>query len=171
MERLPVPIAPLEPVIDGWLFLFCLILTVIFPATTLYGVFTSTIPAFRHSHALRGEISCGIYAILFTGLGAYSFVAGVRLWTVRPGAVLFAKRFLWTFLLAHLAYFALWFLLFQPVSSLSMSRMVWHHVAGALPFFLLWTAYLEHSKRVRETYAETLDLFEIPTIRNSKKSD
>jgi hypothetical protein len=155
MERIYVRVAPPVPVIQGWLLALCIGLTIIFPASTLYGVAAKTIPALLHGHTIKGQLSCASYAVLFSGVAVFSFVAGVRLWTVKPEAVGFAKRFLWTFLLAHFGYFALWFLLFEPVSALRLAEMAWYHIVGPIPSFFLWTVYLEHSKRVRATYEES----------------
>jgi hypothetical protein len=164
MERVPVSIITPEPV-SGWLLVFCVLLTFVSPAGIFYGVFSSAIPGLLHSHTIKGEISCGIYLVLFTGVAVFSFIAGGRLWLIKPGAVRLTKRFLWTFLLAHVGYFALWFFLFQPVSSLRLAQMSESHIVGVIPYFYLWMAYLEHSKRVRETYMETLHPYDIPIIR------
>ena len=156
MEPVPVPMPPDEPVVVGWLLVLCLILTVILPATTFYHVYSSTISLFLSAHTPRGQISIGLYLLLFPGIALFSIAAGIRLWTVRPGAVGFTRVFLWTFLLAHVGYFGICLLLFHPVSRLALAKMVEGHLAGIIPFFYLWTVYLDHSKRVRETYRKEL---------------
>jgi hypothetical protein len=144
-----------EPIIVGWLLVLCLVLTIFLPASTLYGLVANTVPALLRSHTVKNTILFGVRAFLFGGVAVFSVVAGLRLWMVKPGAVRLAKRFLLTFLLAHLGYFVFWFLLFKPVSSSRLAVVAWNHVAAPLLPFFLWTVYLEHSKRVRATYPET----------------
>ena len=151
MERAPIPIPTPQPAIDGWLFLFCLLLTVLLPFQSLYQVVWHIFPALLNAHDPKRTALLLVYLTLYLSLGVYSCMTGLRLWMIKPGAVKFAKRFLLTFLLMHLAYFVFWFLLYRPRPS-SLARMAWYHVAAPLPFFFLWTAYLEHSKRVRATY-------------------
>jgi hypothetical protein len=155
MERVPAPLAIPEPAVVGWVLVLCLVLTFVFPVSALYGVFARTLPALLHSHTLKGAILFSVCALLFSGLAAFSFVAGVRLWMIKLGAVRFAQRFLLTYILAHFGYFVFWCLLFEPVGSSRLAEMAWYHLAAPLPFFFLWTVYLEHSKRVRATYLGT----------------
>jgi predicted branched-subunit amino acid permease len=96
-----------------------------------------------------------IYAVLFIPVAVFSFVAGLRLWLVKPGAINFTKRFLWTYLSANIGYFViwvLWTLIAQPSSPVSFADMVWGHVVGPILFVALWYSYLERSRRVRDTY-------------------
>ena len=60
-------------------------------------------------------------------------------------------RFWLVFPCAHLGYFGFWVLLVRPTHLSRVSAMAWYHVAGPLLPYFLWTVYLEHSKRVRET--------------------
>ncbi|HKI26049.1 MAG TPA: DUF2569 family protein [Candidatus Sulfotelmatobacter sp.] len=136
----------------GWLLVLCLTLTFAYPAATLYQIFTHTIPGLLNAHDLKRAVLFGVYAALFLSVTAFSVVAGIRLWLIKPGAVKLAKRWLLTFLCAHLAYFVFWILLMRDTRPLGLAEMGWHHVAGPLPSFFLWTVYLEHSKRVRATY-------------------
>jgi hypothetical protein len=153
MERLPVQVLIPEPVV-GWLLVLCLLLTFALPAMVLHAVGADSVPALLHSHSVKSKILCGIYTVLFTGIAVFSFIAGVRLWMVKPGAVRLAKRFLLTFLLIHVGYFVFWFLLRRPIGSSVLAEMGWYHVGGPFLPFYLWTVYLESSKRVRETYPE-----------------
>ena len=154
MERIYVRGVAPAPVIQGWLLVLCIGLAIIFPATALYGIAATTFPALLHAHTIKGHILCAAYAVLFGGVAVFSFAAGVRLWMVKPEAVGFAKRFLWTFLLVHFGYFAIWFFLCEPVGGVRLAEMAWYHIAASIPSFLLWIVYLEHSKRVRTTYGE-----------------
>ena len=161
VQPTPVPISKAEPIIEGWLVVFCLLLTVFHPASVLYQMLTSVWPALWKMQDPRHLFLWTVYSIVFLSVGVLGVTTGVKLWAVRPAAVQFAKRFLAIYLCAHLGYFALWILLMYPNSSLSLrsvslASMIWYHVAGPLPFFFLWTSYLEHSKRVRDTYGSAL---------------
>jgi hypothetical protein len=145
MDRPPVPVTHPEPVIIGWLLVLCLVPTFACPASLLYQMFAHTGPALLNTHDLKHEC--------FPGVAAFSFAAGVRLWMIKPGAVRFAKRFWLAFLCAHLGYFGFCALLVRPIHLSSVAPMAWNHLAGSLLPYLLWTTTLDHSKRVRETYA------------------
>jgi hypothetical protein len=105
-----------------------------------------------NTQSLKLGALLSVYALLFLGVAAFSFAAGLALWMIKPGAVRLAKRFWLTFICAHLGYFGFWALLFRPSHLSSVAAMAWYHVAGPLAPFYLWTVYLEHSKRVRATY-------------------
>jgi len=53
---------------------------------------------------------------------------------------------------ANVAYFLLWMVLARPTGQLSFAEMGWYHVVGPAASTALWYFYLEHSKRVSETY-------------------
>ncbi len=152
MDRQTIPVPYPEPVIVGWLLVLCLVLTFAYPATILYQTFAYTTPALLGSHHLKQEVLLSVRGLLFLGVAAFSFAAGVSLWMIKPGAVRFAKRFWLTFLCAHLGYFAFWAILTRPSRMSAVAPMAWYHVAGPLLPYFLWTVYLEHSRRVRATY-------------------
>jgi hypothetical protein len=153
MDRPPVQIPYPAPAVVGWLLFLCLVLTFACPASILYQTFAHTVPALLSSHSLKLTVLLSVYALLFLGVAAFSFAAGLALWLIKPGAVTLAKRFCLVFLCAHLGYFGFWVLLFRPTHLSRVSAMAWYHVAGPLLPYFLWTVYLEHSKRVRETYS------------------
>jgi hypothetical protein len=139
--------------VEGWLLVLCLILTLVAPAVGLYHIIEHTIPILLRVHDFRNAYLLSVYLVVFSGLIIYSFVAGVRLWLIKPGAVRFAKRYFWTFLVANLAYFLFWVMVVRPKLLSSYAAMAWSHVVGAILPFTLWYFYLEHSKRVRATYS------------------
>jgi hypothetical protein len=137
--------------IVGWLLVFCLILTIALPANVLYSVGRAIFRIFgtpRHASI----VLAGSYSAIFLAVAVYSVVAGAKLWLIKPHAVRFARHYLFAYLAAHIAYFALWLLVDRPPSSLGLAQMGWDHVVGPLPFVALWSSYLEHSKRVRITF-------------------
>ena len=139
-----------SPPVSGLLLVFCLILTIISPAYALYHV-AKVVPLLAAASPNR-ILLLGVYCVLFTLLAAFSFFAGTNLWLVRKGAVSMARRYLLTYLIANLAYFGFWALLMRPHTQLAYAEMGWYHVAGPIGAFALWFVYLEHSKRVRETF-------------------
>jgi hypothetical protein len=143
---------PIPPAVSGWLLLFCLTLTVGYPATTLYRIVTHTLPSIAKGHTLAFTFLLSVYCVVFTALAVFSFIAGLKLWLVRPDAVRFARRWLWTHLFTNFAYFGLWLVVAKPRQSSIVAEMGWGHVVGPIVSFALWYFYLEHSKRVAATY-------------------
>ena len=86
-------------------------------------------------------------------LAGFSFIAGLNLWLVKPDAVRFARRFLVVNLTANVAYFLFWMAVIRPIQPVSFAEMGWYHVVGPIASTALWYFYLEHSKRVRNTYS------------------
>jgi Protein of unknown function (DUF2569) len=138
--------------VGGWLLLLCFNLTVVYPATSLYAIFVHAVPKLVGIHSPRLTLLLSVYCVVFTAVAIFSFIAGLKLWTVRLDAVRFARRFLWTFVIANIAYFVFWIIVIQPNQRLSFAEMLWYHVVGPIPQMALWYFYLEHSKRVRATY-------------------
>jgi Protein of unknown function (DUF2569) len=143
----------IPPAVTGWLLFLCLILTLMYPATTLYHILAHTVPSLLKSFNPAHTVLLSVYSIVFTAVAVLSFIAGLKLWLVKRNAVRFARRWLWTYLIANIAYFVFWVIVAKPHQSLSLAEMGWYHVAGPIPSFALWYFYLEHSKRVRATYS------------------
>jgi Protein of unknown function (DUF2569) len=137
--------------VGGWLLVLCLILAFVYPATSFYHIFTHTIPTVIIAHPVN-RILLTVYSLVFSGVAALSFVAGVKLWLVKPKAVGFAKRYLLTYLIVNVAYFVFWIAVIRPTRQVAFAEMGWYHVVGPLASVALWYSYLEHSKRVRNTY-------------------
>ena len=144
------------PAVVGWLLFLCLLLTLVFPATTLYRILAHTLPSLLEENSPRSIFLLIVYCVVSAGLAVFSVIAGLKLWLVRPGAVTFARRWLWAYLITHLAYFGLWVAIAKQLTSLSLAAMGWNHVVGPIGSFALWYFYLEHSKRVRETYLRSI---------------
>jgi hypothetical protein len=140
------------PAVVGWLLFLCIILTLVFPATTLYRILAQTLPSLLGEQSPRSIFLLIVYCVVSAGLAVLSVIAGLKLWLVRPGAVRFARRWLWAYLIANFAYFGLWVSIAKRLTSLSLAAMGLNHVAGPIASFAIWYFYLEHSKRVRETY-------------------
>jgi hypothetical protein len=148
---------PTETVaVGGWLLWLCLVLTCVFPATSLYQIFSRTIPTLINPNTpVRMLPIFIIFPVLFIPIAVFSFFAGLKLWLVRPGAVRFAKHYLLTFLGAHIAYFLVWvywMLIFQPNRSAGFAEMGRWHLVNPILAVALWYSYLQRSKRVRTTY-------------------
>ena len=131
--------------------MFCLSLTLVFPGMSLFQI-SHTIPALGSAHAARRILLLIVYFVVFTSLAIFSCITGLRLWLIKPRAVELAKRYLLTYLIAQLAFFLFWLALIRPKAPVALAEMAWYHVAGPLPFVALCYSYLEHSKRVRDTY-------------------
>jgi hypothetical protein len=144
-----------EPV-GGWLFLLCFVLTIWSPAASLYYIFRHTIPTLINPHTFIRVLPLFIvYPVLFVPLAVFSFIAGLKLWRVKPGAVRIAKLYLLTFLGAHFAYFLVWvfwLLIFRPDRPVTFGEMGWGHLVVPTLHVAVWYSYLERSTRVRRTY-------------------
>jgi hypothetical protein len=138
--------------VSGWLLALCLILTIVFPATSLYLIISHTIPRAIAAHTLSRIVLLSVYSLLFSALAIFGFVAGLRLWLVKPHAVAFARRFLLTYLIVNAAYFVFWIALIRPTAQVAYAEMGWYHIVAPAASVFLWFTYLEHSKRVRNTY-------------------
>jgi Protein of unknown function (DUF2569) len=138
--------------ISGWLLVLCLVLTVISPGSSLYQIFANIVPRLGTAENPNRILLLGVHCVLFGALAMFSFATGLKLWLVRPGAVTFTRRFWLTYLIANIAYFGFWMLLFHPSRGVGLAAMGYEHVAGPILPFALWSVYLQHSKRVRETY-------------------
>jgi len=138
----------IPPAVTGWLLFLCLVLTLLYPATTLYHL-TSLVPLLIHAHSL-GFIFLLSYSVVLTFLAVFSFLAGLKLWLVKLGAVSFARRWLWSYLIANIAHFV-WFIVVAKPSLVSVTQIGFDLVVP-IAFFALWYFYLEHSRRVRATY-------------------
>jgi hypothetical protein len=138
--------------VSGWLLALCLILTIVFPATSLYRIISHTIPTAIVAHTPSRILLLSVYSLLFSALAVLSFAAGLRLWLVKPHALGFARRFLLTYLIANAAYLVFWIAIIRPTKQVAYAEMGWYHIVGPAAFVFLWYTYLKHSKRVRDTY-------------------
>jgi hypothetical protein len=142
--------APAE--VSGWLLALCVILTIVLPATSVYRIILHSIPMAIAAHTLNRTVLLSVYSLLFSALAVLSFMAGLRLWLLKPHAVAFARRFLLTYLIANAAYFVFWIAVIRPTEQAAYAEMGWYHIVSPTGFVFLWFTYLEHSKRVRNTY-------------------
>jgi Protein of unknown function (DUF2569) len=140
------------PAVTGWLLVLCILLTLVYPATSLYAIFWKAVPKLVDAHSHTRILLLGVYSALFFAVAIFSFWAGVKLWLVKPDAVRFARRYLLTYLIANIAYFVFWTLVVRPTQMLGFAEMGWYHVVGPIVSTALWYFYLEHSKRARNTY-------------------
>lgn len=149
-DSTPIPVE-----VSGWLLTLCLILTFVYPGTSFYRIFSHTIPTAISTHALNRMLLLFVYAGVFSVVAVLSFVAGLKLWLVRPHAVRFARRYLVTYLIANVGYFIFWIAVIWPTERVAYAEMGWYHVVAPVGSVALWYSYLEHSKRVRKTYPVT----------------
>jgi len=155
-RRTPQFFVPNETAVGGWLLVLCFGLTCVHPATSLYQIFAHTIPSLVNPHVpLHTVVLFSVYCVIFIPLAVFSFLAGLKLWLVTPGAVGFARRYLLTNLAAHISYLVVWVfwvLMVQPGRSAGFAEMGWDHIVGPVLFVAIWYFYLKHSRRVRTTY-------------------
>jgi|ERR1039457_5278242 hypothetical protein len=108
--------------VTGWLLVLCLLLTFMYPATSLYCIFSYAIPKLIEAHTTARAILPGVYSVLFIAVAVFSILAGLKLWLVKPSAVRFARLYLMTYLGANIAYFVFWVLVVRPTQVASYLR-------------------------------------------------
>jgi hypothetical protein len=79
------------PAVTAWFLFLCLILTLAYPATSFYEILSHTVPSLIAGHSPTITLLLTVYCVLFTTLAVFSFVAGLKLWLVKPEAVRFAR--------------------------------------------------------------------------------
>ena len=140
--------------VKGWLLLLCVSLTLVAPASVMKAlVRTHEVlePYFTRFPALREYVLQ--HSLVSMGLLSLGVVAGIMLWTVKPGAVKLAQ----SFLIATLVYGAAGFVLIPSsqlpwaVSSALMEGALQTFIQSVL-VFAVWMTYLAKSKRVKATY-------------------
>jgi len=153
----PVTTAPAESRykgVGGWLLLFCLGLTVFSPLITLGSLAAAYGESSKYFHQFPGLLVIAVIdTFLSVGLAAFSVYAGIGLWTIRPGAVQMAKRYL-LFFLGYLAIAAI--LPFMAGLPSAAHEAMFAEVARGtfrgVIYFAIWYSYLNKSKRVSATY-------------------
>jgi hypothetical protein len=140
--------------VRGWLLVLCLMLTVVGPliASGLMAYrYVSSAPYFASSRGLEFAIFISI-AIEACSL-AYGIYAGIRLWTIQPGAVTTAKRALLFGLAANAVTTALQ-IATGPATPADgrLLHAVTMNLIPDLIFFTMCFAYLNKSTRVQATY-------------------
>jgi hypothetical protein len=130
--------------VRGWLLFLCAILTVVFPITCVL----PTVTALQSGHNPLGLT----YTLCDLALGVFSFIAGLRLWRIRPNAVAFTKLFLLLRAAFAIAVYVRVLVgtgaALDPNSAESMVSIL----ASPLLFTVLWYSYLTKSRRVHATY-------------------
>ena len=134
--------------VSGWLLLFVLVLVVIFPAQVFYQIVFRELPPLLRGTADSPVSLLAIKIVCFGAVAVYSFLAGLKLWLIKPGAVQFVRRYLLTYLVAQLSYLVVCVILTQPIQRSILAETGFYHAAAPIAQFTLWWVYLDHSKRV-----------------------
>jgi hypothetical protein len=140
--------------VRGWLLLLCLGLTVFSPLFTMESLVKEYVEWSEYFDRFPGvQVITVTKMLLIIGLMAFSIYAGVRLWSVRPGAVQVAKRYFFCALGYHAVAAILPFMAGLP--SAATDAMIPHVVqdvyVGVITF-AVWYLYLDNSKRVKATF-------------------
>ena len=153
----PLTSAPAEPRykgVGGWLLLLCLVLTVFGPLITLGSFAAGYSETSKYFDQFPGLLVITVIdTFLSVGLMAFSVYAGTGLWSIRPGAVQMAKRFLLCFLGYHAIGAILPFMAGLPsaVNEALIAQIAKDTIRGVISF-AVWYSYLNKSKRVSATY-------------------
>ena len=140
--------------VRGWLLVLCLMLTVVGPLISAWVMaekFASMAPFFADSRSLEAAMYVSI--VIEACSVAFGVYAGIRLWSVRPGAVDTAKQALLIGLAANVITTALQ-IATGPTSNAEV-RLLHEVTMKLIPDFIFFTvcfAYLNKSTRVHLTY-------------------
>ena len=149
-----LPAEPEYKGVRGWLLLFCLSLTVFSPLLTIGSLGVGYSESSKYLDQYTGlRIINLIDIILSLGIMAFSIYAGAGLWSIRPGAVQMAKRYLLCFLGYHAVAAILPFMAGLPSASIdAMIMPVAQNTLRGVIYFAVWYSYLNNSKRVKATF-------------------
>jgi hypothetical protein len=84
---------------------------------TLFHIAAQDIPKIVDIQNRSRELMLVVYSTLFGMLAVFGFVAGLRLWLIKPSAVQFARYFLITYLCTHFVYFGFWLAFWSPTQT------------------------------------------------------
>lgn len=170
-----VPVAAGEPRtqpqelsgVGGWLLFLCVSLTIINPL----GIFAATADLLRVWPMVPYPGRMALTILLMTALGIWSLIAGIQLWTGNPAGVRMTRWLLWTLPMWALLEALLGFVYAQaPLVAdpyelelrrrLGLDRPDYGPALAALGVAfsavisaVIWTAYLNRSVRVANTYS------------------
>ena len=142
--------------VEGWLLFLCWMLTIVSPLIMLWQIgmeWKETSPAFAAIPNLRTLVA--IETALNVLMMAFSILAGVSLWKLKPNAVIIAKAY---FVVVFIYSISIPFILTGLVDLPSeISRAIENEGAKqagrGLISSVIWLWYLGRSKRVRATYS------------------
>lgn len=148
------PAEPQYKGVGGWLLLLCLGFTVFSPLISLASLVTEYREASQYFDQVPGLLVITVIdTLLVVGLMAFSLYAGTGLWTLRPGAVRIAKRYLVCFLGYHAVVAILPFMAGLPSEATeAIVAQVAMETFRAVIAVAVWYSYLNRSRRVRATY-------------------
>ena len=144
------------PGVHGWLLLLCLMLTVIGPLITL-GLMVYDAPQWAayigNSPAMQAQIL--LSRVLTAAAVAVGIYAGLRLWSIKPGAVALTKKALLLGLAVDIVNSVIEVAAGPqaPVNSVLINRSLLNMLPDLI-FFTLGFAYLNKSARVQATYRQ-----------------
>jgi len=140
--------------VGGWLLLFCIVLTIISPLLTLYSLVTSFAELEPHFVNYSGfKTLFYLDTVLSTILMIFSIRAGISLWKVLPRAVNRAKNYLYLYASYIGISSIIPFVVGLPSRfTEAMTPIVLTNIIRSVIFFSIWLAYLNKSKRVKETF-------------------
>ena len=148
------PQEPVEQGVGGWLLALCWMLTIVGPLVSVCLLNDGYAPwAELFIQPVRMQAAMLLSIALTLGSVAYGMLAGVLLWTIRPGAVATAKRALLLGLAVDLFTSALQVgVALESPADGSLLQGVLQSSALSLVFFTACFAYLNKSARVQSTY-------------------
>lgn len=144
--------------VEGWLKLFCIILTIISPLLTLSSLsqyhrelspLFSKMPQFQTLFKIDATLSVILIVV--------SIYTGITLWKIYANAIRMVKIYFITYIILNLTFIFVPFIINLP-SQLSQSlfnSLIPSFIRSCI-FVAVWWLYFLYSKRVKATYRENL---------------
>ncbi|WP_082112972.1 DUF2569 family protein [Pseudoxanthomonas suwonensis] len=142
--------------VGGWLTLFCILLTVIFPLSSCSGMAEYSDLATKHGVSADSPLYAAIGQNAFGGAiaGIYAFIVGLRIWTGSPNGRRIAITFLVIYpLITFLFNVIALSMLGDAQGSGEIRVALISSILGSFLFSAIWLPYFKWSKRVKATYA------------------
>ncbi len=143
--------------IRGWLFFFCISLTILVPLKSGYNIYQMYIESPVANSFYSGHRDFKFYMFVWTylsvGITLFSMIAGISLWAKKPGAVRLAKAYLFTFMFYVVLITALPFALglLDKLDNVTL-QLILQEAIIPIAVAGLWRLYLNDSKRIKATY-------------------
>jgi hypothetical protein len=144
--------------VRGWLLFFCVGLTVLTPLYTMANLASGYSAVSKVADRLPGLMMAIMLDIIMgVIIMAFSILAGVFLWSVRPGAVKVTKAYLITLCLYSVLEISIFMAALPKGASDKFVSSATSGLLRTLFYAGIWFLYLIRSKRVRATYFDADD--------------
>ncbi|PIQ37372.1 MAG: hypothetical protein COW59_07555 [Lysobacterales bacterium CG17_big_fil_post_rev_8_21_14_2_50_64_11] len=142
--------------VGGWLTLFCVLLTIIFPLAALGGM-SNAIDLSKPGSGIDQYVAGALSINAFTGFvfGVYSFFCGLTIWRGSRDGKREAYTYLIIYPIAFLFVNSFLLLRLEDINGLGVVQVQFALISdifSKILFSLVWILYFRFSKRIKHTY-------------------